>query len=110
MGPNLCLLVFQIVIGIFVSPLLVVGSVYLLVVYHTIGASVFLLISGILSAVALFLNILLFRQTLDEWYDPQALDHLKVFSIFTGAASLVAFGFHLAKAIRVHDGQLIDYA
>lgn len=104
MGPNLCLLVFQIVIGIIATPVLVVGSIYLLIVYHSIGASIFILVSGILSGAGLFLNILLFRQSLDEWYDPRALDHMKVFSLLTGSASVVSLGYHLAKAIRAHDG------
>lgn len=104
MGPNVCLLVIHIVIGTITAPLLFAGSVYLLAVHHTIGASVFILVSAILMAVGLFLNILLFRQKLDEWYDPRALDHMKFMSVITGAASFVSFGFHLTKAIRVHSG------
>lgn len=108
MGPNLCLLVTQIVAGMIVTPVLLIGSAYMLIWWHSIGAAVFLLVSVILSAAGLFMNILLFRQRLDEWYDPPALDHLKAFSVVTGAASFVSLGFHVAKAIRMHDGQCLS--
>ena len=105
MGPNLCLLVCQMVAGLVSVPLLLGASLYLLVWQASIGASIFFLVSGILSAAGLFLNFLLFRQQLDEWYDPVSFDRLKGLAFLTGSASLIAFGYHLTKAIRLHSGQ-----
>lgn len=104
MGPNLCLLVLQIVLGVLITPVLFFASVYQLTI-TSLGSSVFLGLSGILSFAGLFLNILLFRQLLDEWYDPRSLQHLKVFSLLVSGVSLVYFGFYLAKAIRGQEGE-----
>ena len=105
MGPNLCLLVVQILFGLITTPILFVGSFYFIGWENSLGAGIFFLISGILSAAGLFLNILLFRQQLDEWYDPRSLDHLKIFSILTAGASIVAFGYYVTKAVRTNDSE-----
>jgi len=102
MQPNLCLLMVHILTGVVATPLLLFSSMYQLCVTGNIGSSIFLLLSAILAMAGLHLNILLFRQRLDEWYDPRSLQHLKVFSLFVSGMSLVYFGYSLTKGIRQH--------
>lgn len=52
------------------------------------------------------MNLLLFRKKIDEWYDVNALEQLKVFALVVSSASLVATGYYLTKAIRSDKGNI----
>lgn len=103
MGPNITLLVFMIVFGVVSTPVIFFASVYQLAITNCITSSIFLFLASLISLAGLHLNILLFRQQLDEWYDPKALQHLKVFALLIMAIGVVFFGFYLTKAVRKHE-------
>lgn len=50
------------------------------------------------------LNILLFRQKLDDWYDPYGMENIKVLNLVIMSASTVATGVYIAQGVQQKDG------
>lgn len=62
--------------------------------------------TGLVSSAGLHLNVLLFRRKIDEWYDTNALEQLKVFGLISSGAGLVSAGYYLTRAIRLNEGMV----
>jgi len=101
MNPNITWLLFEISCGILTAPLGFGLFGYLLYIYQ-LNAAVWIFLSTILVIGTLHLNMLLFRQKLDEWYDPYAMENLKLFSIIVMSASIVATGIYIACGVVYH--------
>jgi len=103
MSPNIPLLLLQILFGLITTPVIFVGAGYFLFWHQCISPFILLFLSGLISASGLHLNILLFRQKLDEWYDPRSLQHMKVFALLSSGWGLVTFGYYVTKGCRLGD-------
>lgn len=57
---------------------------------------------GIFALAVLHIHLLYLRHKIDEWYDPEALESLKVLGLVVFLSSVVAFGTYLTLAIRKH--------
>jgi len=99
MNPNITWLVFEIACGALTAPLgfgLFVYMIYL----GQLNAAAWIFISTLLVIGTMHLNLLLFRQKLDDWYDPYGMENLKAFSIVIMSASIVATGVYITFAVR----------
>jgi len=67
--------------------------------YHNYNASVWGFISGIFSFCVFHLNYLYLKNKIDEWYEPRALENLKLMGLMIGLVSIVAFGVYLSLFI-----------
>jgi len=81
------------------APLGLVAFVYLMVI-HQFAAAIWCFISALLISSCLHLNMLLFRTKLDDWYDPYAMENLKMLSLFACSITTVASGVHIAIAVK----------
>ena len=73
---------------------------------YVLTATSYILVSvAILIIGTLHLNMLLFRQKLDEWYDPYAMENLKLFSMILMSSSIVATGVYISIGVVKHQGK-----
>ncbi|CAG2116260.1 unnamed protein product [Medioppia subpectinata] len=70
-----------------------------LIQYHNYNASVWGFVTGILSFCVFHLNYLYLKNKIDEWYEPKALEKLKIMGLVIGLSSVVAFGVYLSLFI-----------
>ncbi|KAI1280737.1 hypothetical protein HDE_13344 [Halotydeus destructor] len=102
MNPNITWLVFEMTCGIIAGPVGFAGFIYCFI-FHLYPSAVFILLTTILIAGGLHLNLLLFRQKLDEWYDPYALENLKMLGLIIFSAAFIGSGYYLASGITRHE-------
>lgn len=59
---------------------------------------------GIFSFCVFHLNYLYLKNKVDEWYDPEALENLKLLGLVVALSSVVAFGVYLSLFITRKQG------
>jgi amino acid transporter len=76
---------------------------------NSFSESIFILltfnsISGLISFCVFHLNYLYLKNKIEEWYNPESLENLKLLGLIVFLSSIVSFGVYLSLVITRNQG------